>query len=175
VDFVSLEYARDVCFPTAFGNYTQESIVRGFYGALKEPPYAVVFNTGIHDMNLKYPAGSSAATMYDINLRWLAKLLKDNFAPKGTKLFWVTTSDRRFLENPNEISPTHERIKEFNAIAARIMRNASIPTVDVYTVSRFPHTQKLARDSVHFGKRYEFYYRYVATEILKHICLADLG
>ncbi len=85
----------------------------------------------------------------------------------------MSTSDivERRLQPPGPRPFSHHaEVVRFNAIAARIMRALDIPVIDAYAASRLPHMRELAHDGVHYGKRYEFYYLYVATEILRHVC-----
>jgi hypothetical protein len=172
LEFVGLDFARDVEYPTRFGGTTQESIVRGHLAALAEPPYAFVFNSGLHDLSIRPPPGRAEVDVYEANIRWLAALLNETLAARGTRLLWVATSAVRSDRQPTQWRnvTSSSRVERFNAAAARVMREFRIPVLDVYGVTTLPFIQALCRDGIHMGRREEFYYRYVAAEIAKHMC-----
>jgi hypothetical protein len=172
VEFVGLEFARDVCYPTAYGGTTQESVVRGHLAALAEPPYAVVVSSGLHDLAVPPVPGVAPAAVYEGNVRWLAALLNGSLTARGTRLLWVATAAVRSARQPPQWRniTSSARVREFNAAAARAVAAVGIPLLDVFPVSTLPFVQELSRDGVHLGLDSEFYYSYVAAEIVKHVC-----
>jgi hypothetical protein len=172
VEFIGFEFAKDVEYPTALSDFTQESVLRGYFAKMAEPPYAFVFNSGLHDLSMPVAPGPLSIAAYEANLAWLAALVKETLGVRGTKLLWVSTSAVYSAAQPpgwrNITSNT--RVREFNAVATRIMQRLGIPELDVYGVTSLPFIQELSKDGVHMGNYREFYYRYAAVEMVKHVC-----
>jgi hypothetical protein len=169
---IGFDFVKDVEYPTALSNFTQESILRGYFAKMEEPPYAFVFNSGLHDLSIPAVPGFSTAAMYESNLAWLVALVKETLGVRGTKLLWVSTSAVYAPAQPVEWRnlTSNVRVREFNAVAKRVMKKHRIPELDVYGVTTLPFILELSNDGVHMGKKRDFYYKYAAVAMVKHVC-----
>ena len=101
------------------------------------------FNWGLHD--LKYIKGRKQVPLkeYDRNLRSLVKRMQKT----GAHLIWCSTTPV-----PGGVSPPRKNaeVLEYNAVAAKIMRENAIPTDDLYSFAQ-PRLEKIQRPhNVHF-------------------------
>jgi hypothetical protein len=179
VEFIGVEFARDVEYPTALGDYTQESIIKGYLAHnISSSTYALVFNTALHDLAIPPPTNetSSALATYASNLDWMTSMLVEALGETQprTRLVWISTA--RVVSRNQPVSwhaiTNNERIAEFNSAAAGVMRRWRIPTLDVFPMSKIPQFEALALDGVHYGSPSQFYYRYVALKIALQLCSA---
>lgn len=186
VELVGIEFARDVEYPTAHGDFTQESIIRGYlareYGTHAAapaphppppPPHAIVFNEGIHDLGMPGTStGVSATALYESNVDWLTSLLHDTFRVRGTRLLWVSTSAIvPETQNPKYRSVTaNDKLVQYNQAAERVMRKWGVPVFDVFPLTQRPEIKALCLDGIHYGTPSQFYYRYVALNLAMTLC-----
>ena len=89
----------------------------------------------------------------------------------GAKLVWATTTPIRNRDDLQQISERTERVKARNQIAAEIMKEAGIPTDNLYGLVE-QHAEWQSGDGVHFnGKGKTAQGTAVAESVLK--CLGD--
>lgn len=178
VELIGMEFARDVEYPTAFGDTTQESIIRGYMAReySNVAPYAVVFNTGMHDLAISPTKTTPASEIYEANIDWLTSLLFDSFQTRGTKLLWTSTSEIvPETQNPKYRSITaNNKITQYNQAAERVMRKWNVPVYDVLPLTRQPEIKALCLDGIHYGTPSQLYYRFVALSIAMQLCVAQV-
>ena len=173
LEFLAVEFARDVEYPTSFGKYTQESVISGYlHHNLSSSVHSVVFNTGVHDLVIPFSDEAASVRSYTSNIRWLVSLLADALKPGRSKLVWVNTSRVVAKNQPSTWRnlTSNRRISQFNAAADEVMHTIGIPVLDVHGLSAHPEFQALAVDGIHYGSANGAYYRYVALQLLLLIC-----
>lgn len=174
VELIGIEFARDMEYPTAFGDFTQESIIRGYMARTYDaaPPYAIAFSTGLHDLGVQGTNTKLPIAFYEENVEWLTSLLHDSFRVRGSRLMWISTSAIvPETQDPRYRSDTaNDAILEYNKAAERVMRKWLVPAYDVFPLTQKPEIKALCRDGIHYGTPSQFYYRLVALNIAMAFC-----
>lgn len=102
------------------------------------------FNWGLHD--LKYIEGKKQVSLkdYEQNLLKLVKRMKQT----GAKLIWCNTTPV-----PEGVSPPRKNseVLEYNAVAAKVMKEHSIDTNDLYTFAKERLAKIQRPNNVHFS------------------------
>lgn len=147
VDFIAVEWARDVELQTLHYNTTQEVVATEHFR--KDPPDMVIFNTGAHDIDFFQEHGSK---FYETHLRWYTELLLARNVPV---LFLNSASiaDNLIPEQYRHVT-SDEFIQQANHIARQIMQEMRVPYLDAYKISSDKYAQALREDAVHFKKEY---------------------
>lgn len=173
VEHIGIEFARDVEYPTAYSDFTQESVIRG-YMARGTLPYAIVYNHGLHDYRLQDTKAVSASAMYQSNIEWLTSLLNGSFRARGSRLLWISTSAMvtGAPYSKNRSSTANDKIREYNEAAEHVMRKWGVPVFDVFPLTRRPEIKALCLDGIHYGQPLQFYYRFVALNVAMALCRA---
>ena len=172
IEFLGVEFAKDVEYQTGLYNFTQENVIKG-YLAKKAPPFVVIFNTGLHDMGAGSPDKIHLHDTYGDNLEWLVEMLHETLSKKGTRLVWLSTSAVREDKQPEgwRNITNNQKVEHMNAEASRIMQKWNIAEVDQYAVTRLPYFQAMNVDGVHYGAEF---YKSTALELLKLVCKSSL-
>jgi len=114
---------------------TDRSYLKELAFILDEYPYAVIHvNNGLHSLNTDRAAWSAA-------LREVLSLLQARGG--GARLIWATSTP---LRDPALTA----KARELNAIAAEVVRDAGLPTNDLFALMD-PQDRALWRDTFHFG------------------------
>src|SRR4051812_6043575 len=121
------------------------------------------FNWGIHDLKIMEDGKRQVEPAdYEKNLRALVAKMKAT----GAKLIWASTTPIP----DGQLTPVRKfgQVKEYNEIAARVMKDNGIPTDDL-NAHMTPEFERLHNPGdLHYGKEgYEFLAKQVATEIEK--------
>ncbi len=118
---------------------------------LDEYDYSVVhLNNGLHSL-------TSDRQEWETGLRNALKLIKEK--GKGAKVIWATSTP---LKDP----ALTEKARELNTIAARVMREESIPTNDLFALMDPLDRNKMWTDTYHYnaeGKKLQ------AAQVAEHI------
>jgi acyl-CoA thioesterase-1 len=121
------------------------------------------FNWGIHDLKIMEDGKRQVEPAdYEKNLRDLVAKMKAT----GAKLIWASTTPIP----DGQLTPVRKfgQVKEYNDIAARVMKENGIPTDDL-NAHMTPEFERLHNPGdLHYGKEgYEFLAKQVAAEIEK--------
>ncbi len=159
LDFITVEWARDVELQSRRYNTTQEVVVKEHFGL--DPPSLVVFNTGVHDLQLVPQHGWQP---YSTHLRWYAAMLLAQHVP----LVYVTTAsiDETLVPEEHRHHTSENNIKRANKIASSIMQELRISYLDTFPLSSGGYPKTLHLDAVHFSSEY---YQAIAQIVLKHV------
>jgi len=112
-----------------------KSYLRSLAFFLDEYDYAVIhFNNGLHSL-------SSNRQDWEACLRASIRLIKEK--GKGAKIFWASSTP---LKDPK----LTEKARELNAIAARVMTEAGIPTNDLFALMDPLDRETHWSDTFHF-------------------------
>jgi lysophospholipase L1-like esterase len=119
------------------------------------------FNWGIHDLKIMEDGKRQVEPAeYEKNLRELVAKMKAT----GAKLIWATTTPIP----EGQLSPVRKfgQVKEYNEIAARVMKENGVATDDL-NAHMTPEFERLHNpNDLHYGKGgYEFLAKKVAAEI----------
>lgn len=122
------------------------------------------FNWGIHDLKHMPPDGKRQVEPadYEANLRALVEKMKAT----GARLIWASTTP--IPEPPLKPERTFGDVAEYNAIAAKVMKENGIPTDDLnaWMTPRFDELHN--PQDLHYGEKgYAFLADKVAEEIGK--------
>lgn len=144
-DSICNGYSGDVCKELAGTAYVtffatskclcDKSYLRSLAFFLDEADYAVIhFNNGLHSL-------SSNRQDWEACLRAAVKLIKEK--GKGAKVVWATSTP---LKDPKLTA----KAKELNAIAARVMAEAGVPTDDLFALMDPLDREANWSDTFHF-------------------------
>ena len=184
VEFVGIEFAKDVEYQSDVYNTTQENIINHYLR--KQAPYQIVFNTGLHDMGVDMrgvDVGSperlkkfGLVDSYGENLLWYGRLLKKTLEPHGTFFVWLSTTSIRADLQPEVYKETTNNAKSelLNIAASKVMHTLGIPVIDLYAISRLPYFQNLNNDGVHYGGDDDLFYKLVAFHLHLRLCARSL-
>ena len=115
----------------AYGSACAKYFVRTPQHAL--PPWDVItFNFGLHDgsdTNASYLAGITAIADELVDV---AKVAKPVGAARTQLVYFATTHSDGGVVPGEPVSASNKRVKELNAIAARVMAQRAIPVVDLF-------------------------------------------
>jgi lysophospholipase L1-like esterase len=129
---------------------TDRSYTKELSFILGEYDYAVIhINNGLHSLGTDRPAWEAA-------LREVVKVLREK--GKGAKLVWASST-------PPTDPAAAAQARELNAIAARVMTEAGIPTNDLFGLMD-PQDRALWSDGVHF---HEAARRLQAKQVADHV------
>jgi lysophospholipase L1-like esterase len=132
---------------------TDRSYIKELSFILDEYPYAVIhFNNGLHSLDTDRVA-------WEASLREVIKVLKEK--GKGAKVIWATSTP---LKDPALTA----KAKELNAIAARVIAEAGIPTDDLFGLMDPQDRATVWSDVFHYhepGRRMQA--KQVANEVKK--------
>ena len=173
IEFLGVEFAKDIEYQTRLYNFTQENVVKGYLAKKKASPFVVIFNTGLHDMGVNSPDNIHLHDTYGDNLEWLAAMLHENLSSKGTKIVWLSTSAVRENKQPRRWRniTNNKRVEHMNDEASRIMQKWNITEVDQYAITRLPYFQEKNVDGVHYEAEL---YKSTALELLRSMCQSSL-
>jgi hypothetical protein len=101
------------------------------------------FNNGIHG-----PEYSDET--YSDGLRDMITILR-KYDPKA-KLVWATTTSIRVRGQVDQLDPSNARAVRRNTVAAAIMKQAGIPTDDLYNLV-LDHPEYYKPDGIHFNEK----------------------
>lgn len=168
VEFLGIEFAQDVEYPSRFGPTTQDSIIQGYLKGRKSLPYALVFNTGLHDLAIH--ADETAFVYYERTLARLTRLIQGHL--QTSHLLYITTSGVNPARQPEDWRnlTSNARIRIINRAARLAMQKARIPVLDVFEFSQLPAVTDLSPDGTHVGTYLGYYYRRVAVSIMMWLC-----
>lgn len=117
VEFLGVEFARDVEYVTVEYPTTQENVLLGYVKHLAVVPYAIVFNTGLHDTTLS----DETHDYYSDAIKWYANLVRQTVRSTQTQVYWLSTSS----VNANR-QPLKWRSITFNSLIERMNAAASV-------------------------------------------------
>jgi hypothetical protein len=173
LEYLAIEFARDVEYVTAAYPTTQESVITGYLKPMDPSPEAIVFNTGLHDTNVHAEGGPhERLRIYKSNIEWYAGLIADATAhAMTTQVIWLTTTAVNAEKQPRgwRNITFNELIRRQNEEASVVMRH--FVEVDQFAISMLPAFQRTNEDGVHYSTRF---YEMTAWELLKHICRRHL-
>ena len=162
IEYLGIEFAEDVEYPTLNHPSTQSSIIIGYLKKIARAGDFVVFNTGIHDT---VSTGKDSA-LYGKQLEGYLDMLLQVYS--NAYICWVTSTYPRGVLQPPEwraITST-EAVARFNVESRRIVTKKKIKVLDVAMLSTLPCFQALYVDAVHVGNESQPWYRSVAFSIL---------
>ncbi len=141
IDFITVEWARDVELQTSRFNTTQEVVTKEHFE--KDPPDLVIFNTGVHDLRL---VPQHEWVPYKTNLRWYAELLLS----RNCHLYFVTSAHIQDAMVPSlyNLHTSNQNIQQANRIAMTIMADLLIPYLDAYQMSSGDYPITLHTDKI---------------------------
>lgn len=147
VDFIAVEWARDVELQTLKYTTTQQVVAVEHFST--DPPDMVVFNTGVHDIELFPQHGTK---FYERNLRWYTQLL---LAGNMTVVFVnIASIADDLVPEPYRHTTSNALIQQANEVSKQIMQELSLPYLDVYKISNHEYAQSLHVDAIHFQEEY---------------------
>ena len=164
IDFIAVEWARDVELQTSRFNTTQEVVTKEHF--VKDPPDLIIFNTGAHDLHL---VPQREWVPYKTNLKWYAELLLS----RNCHLFFVTSTHIQdaLVPSPYNLHTTNQNIQHANCIAMTIMAELWIPYLDAYQMSSGDYPISVHTDGIHFDT---VYYQQLSRVILQQLLLTLL-
>lgn len=167
LEFIGIEYAMDVEYPTAKFQTTQESIVEGYLKQRYNNNSFVYFNTGIHDASFKRTFLEKRKN-YARNLCGYFNVLLKVF--KAEQVAWLTTTGVRRLKQPKNWRKiiTNDLIEEFNDISIDLASKHGVYVFDLFELSRSSLFYGLNTDGVHYGSHLQPFYIEVARKIFTH-------
>jgi hypothetical protein len=157
IEYLSMEYARDVEVQTAQFRTTQENVVQ----YLKRDGRVItdiVFNHGIHDMGVNF----TSAEKYVRNVRWLVDLYRRELGV--SRLTFVTISHTRRSDG-DKYPQTNDKIAVWNAEVVRALA-ATVPVFVVDVTSMTQPAEAPFSDHVHLQPEY---YPHVASYVKEAI------
>jgi len=159
VEYIPVEFARDVELQTADTRTTQETVVKYLKATSRETILFV--NTGLHDCAIL----DCNFAVYERNLEYYLRLLTDI---KHITVVWIQTNA---VQGIPVFPQTNDRIDRMNQIAVRVCDDVGIARiVNTFDMSKDEWAvQNLFVDNVHLLKRRKLYYRTVSNIILTHI------
>lgn len=163
LEFLGVEFAADVEYPTASHSLTQESVVLGYLKEKVAENDYVVFNTGIHDtVNVGH-----LPQEFEKQLLHYANLLSQVYETRS--ILWITNTYPRGTMQPSEwVNVTSATaISGFNEASVRVMRALNIKTLDVGYLSTMKQIQAIYTDGVHVGDASGPWYTFVALSIIQ--------
>ena len=164
VEYISLEFARDVSIQGPKYNTTQENVIKEYLQ--RNPPHYVAFNTGLHDTALN----DSSPSTYEENLEWYVSLFSA-LSPKPKLVFVATTPVNREKQPPEWRATTGDpKIYEYNKRAVEVMQRHGASFIDPWPLLRLPHWQQRYSDGVHIMGGDNAYYQIAAWMILSVFC-----
>lgn len=128
----------------------------------------VHFNCGLHDIKREFGSDENQVpiTQYKENLRFIVDYLQKN---TDATLIWATTTPV-ITELHHKNKPFDrflDDVKYYNEIAAEIMKQASIPVNDLFSVIDGPKIKKyIKKDGVHCKRKGN---RLVSTQVARFL------
>jgi len=163
LQYLGIEFAKDVIYRTENFKTTQESIILGYIPRILTRISLCIFNTGLHDLALgaskrAKSISSASAQFYENNLNFYTSVLLQTFSPD--RLYWIATTSVKEKKIPNKYKmiTNNRNIQLFNEIATSIMDQNMIKIYDAFTLSQEDKYQFLSQDGVHLGAPEELFY-----------------
>jgi len=159
IEYIPVEFARDVELQTADTRTTQETVAKYLKASSRE---TIVFvNTGLHDCAIL----DCNFAIYEQNLESYLLLLT---GIEHITVVWIQTN--AVLGKPN-FPQQNDRVHHMNQLAARVSSYVGVSSiVNTFDMSKHPWAlQNLFVDNVHLLNRRKLYYRTVSNIILKYI------
>lgn len=165
VEFISVEFARDVSIQGPNYSTTQENVIMEYFQ--QNPPDYVAFNTGLHDTALN----ASSPPTYQENLEWYVSLFS-TLSQKPKLVFVATTPVSREKQPPEWRGITEDpKIYEYNKRALAVMQRHGAAFIDPWPLLRLPHWQQRYSDGVHVMNGGDnTYYQIIAWMVLSVTC-----
>jgi hypothetical protein len=163
LEYIAIEFARDVSIQSSAYATTQESVVLGYLA--RDPPDYIVFNCGLHDTSLPDPSSEA----YERNLRWyMSVLLK--LVP-ASRLLWVHTTAVHASAQPERFRnvTSNVRVWGYNQVAQRVMNEHGVRIVDPFPMLLLPVFEGETPDGVHFYGDQGFY-NTMAWNVISSLC-----
>jgi hypothetical protein len=163
VEFIGVEFALDVEYPTKKHGTTQESIIHGYLKDRYEKP-CVYVNTGLHDASMKQNSLKKSRS-YKKNLQKFLQIVLEVFSQE--QVVWLTTTGVRKTKQPRKWRKilSNTIIENFNDISFDLAAKHEIQVLDLYHLSRISPFYELNVDGVHYGSPVQAYYIEVAQNI----------
>jgi len=162
VEYLGIEFAADVEYPTLNHSTTQESIILGYLKKTARIGDFVVFNTGIHDtVNT-----GAAPLIYAQQLGHYVDMLLEVYA--STNIIWLTSTypkDRLQRRRWRSITST-KVVSILNDASRLVMSKRGIQVLDVAPLSNFKHFDALFVGAIHICNETQAWYRSVAFSVL---------
>ncbi|PSC70491.1 Vacuolar sorting-associated 29 [Micractinium conductrix] len=165
LEYIAVEFARDVSIQGPNFTTTQENIVLGYLA--HAPPDVVVLNAGLHDTSLQ----DSSPEAYEANMRWYLGLF-DALVPRPRLLVLGTTRvDRDKQPAEHREVTSNQRIHAYNSRAAALAAERGDMWLDPYHLLQLPLWQARNVDGAHYADQY---YEVMAWDVLGMLCRAAL-
>lgn len=162
LEYLGIEYAADVMYPTKGLKFTQESVVLMYMKSRTLPCDQVYFNTGLHDTSTV----GKVPHVFETQLRYYTQLLLSVF--HASRVCWITSTYPKGTLQPSEwvniTSPL--AISNLNEASRRVMSNEGIRVLDIGGLSTLNEFQQLYPDAVHVGGPGQHWYMSSAFLVL---------
>lgn len=163
VEFIAVEFARDVSLQSSLYRTTQENV--GHYLSQQNVSH-VIFNTGLHDTGLQ----CNSIKSYRKNLMWYFGVLR-KFMPLASFL-WLDSVPVVKSKQPviwRNVT-ANGRISEYNRIASRLVDQFGYQRISPFGILQLPYFSKLSNDGVHYSEEGGVFYDILASAILLQLC-----
>ena len=162
VEFIGIEFAADVEYPTCNHSLTQESIILEYLRKNAHVDDFAIFNTGAHDS----ATTGIAPSIFGQQLENYVDMLLEVYA--SSRVNWLTNTypkDRLLKKRWRNITSSLV-LSVLNAESRNIMVKRGIQMLDVALLSRFHIFDSLHKDAIHVGHETQPWYRSVAFTVL---------
>jgi len=162
VEFIGIDFAADVEYPTLNHSLTQGSIILGYLKKNAKVSDFVVFSTGAHDS----ATTGEVPAIFAKQLENYADMLLEVYA--RSRIVWLTnTYPKDSLLKRRWRSITSSLVlSKLNEVSKDVMVKRGIQILDVALLSKFHHFYALHKDAIHVGKEMQPWYRSVAFTVL---------
>jgi len=166
LEYIGIEFALDVEYPTLEYDTTQESIIHNYLKHQNSVRY-IYFNTGLHDAGIDNKAKvSNNHLLYRKNLEFTLQLLLDIFGPES--VVWLTSTAIVSEKQPRKWRKvtSNKKVRLFNRISVDITKSMGVKSIDLFKISQQKRYRYLNQDGIHWGEPYEGFYSSVAKMIM---------
>lgn len=163
LEYIGIEFAIDVEYPTEEYDTTQESIIQSYLKKYQSRIKYLYFNTGLHDAGIDAKMKLRRSHLsYRKNLNFTLRLLLNILDPN--RLVWMTSTSVLPQSQPKKWRKitNNKKIGQFNQISVQTARELGISSIDLFKLSKESKYRHLNRDGIHWGESYEEFYQEVA-------------
>lgn len=160
LEFIGIEFAKDLEVQTALYETTQENI---FHSYLQHRQLDFIFiNTGLHDL-----AVCSTPDAFEQSLSFYMSVVAGRF-PKS-RLFWLSNTKLADGLTPGRFKnfTNADNAKLYNAISHRQSMVHGFKYVDLFRATSYPYFQRLHTDNIHLFQEDMLFYKMVAFHCLQ--------